>query len=116
MPKRVTWFVVGAVAGASGTAYARRKAKQAIGRLQPDNVARAATVKMRATGRGVLEAVREGRAAMLAKEAELRAVQGDTLVAPAGGPPTIVVLDSAALLDADEYRLHRSGPRRRSRR
>jgi hypothetical protein len=116
MPKRVTWFVVGAVAGAGGTAYVRRKARQAIGSLQPDNVARVASTKVRNTGRGVLEAVREGRAAMLAKEAELRAVQGDALVPPAGGSPTIVVFDSAALLDADEYRLHRSGPRRRSRR
>ena len=43
MPKRVTWFVVGAAAGATGSVYAKRKARKAVERMQPTNVA---------TGRG----------------------------------------------------------------
>ena len=117
IPKRVTWFAVGAAAGAGGSLYARRKTRQAWERMQPTNVAKMAAVKARGAGRSVVDAVREGRSAMKEKEAELREVQ-DLRLAPQPAtvnhtPPFIVV--DAAMLD-DEYRPRSTGPRRRSRR
>ena len=115
MPKRVTWFVVGAAAGAGGSLYARRKARQAVERMQPTNVAKVAVVKARRSGRTLADAIREGRDAMRAKEAEMRSGQDDRRPSPAD-PPTIVVVDTLGVLDADEFRTSRTGPRRRSRR
>ena len=37
MPKRMAWFVVGAVAGAGGSLYVKTKAKRTIERMQPTN-------------------------------------------------------------------------------
>lgn len=67
--KRVTWFVGGAVAGAAGASYAKqavsKRARQAAARLNPATLAKKA-------GSNVAGAVREGRAAMKARESELR--------------------------------------------
>lgn len=71
--KRVTWFVTGVAAGAAGTGYAKRKVKQTAQQLAPANVARSAADKVRGSGRHVVDAVREGRAAMRAREDELKA-------------------------------------------
>jgi hypothetical protein len=70
--KRVTWFVTGAAAGVGGGLYAKRRVKQAIDRLAPEHVQAAAKAKAQELGDQVVEAVREGRAAMRAREAELR--------------------------------------------
>ena len=122
MPKRVTWFVVGAAAGATGSVYAKRKARKAVERMQPNNVARVAVVRARSSGRSVVDALKEGRTAMRAKEAELRETR-DVREGRSGNPnvvlpqgPTIVVVENASVLDGDEFRALRSGPRRRSRR
>lgn len=64
--KRVTWFVGGVVAGAAGAGVAKRKVKQKASELAPVTVARNAVDRVR-------DAVAEGRQAMRAKEAELRA-------------------------------------------
>jgi hypothetical protein len=66
MIKRLTWFVSGAVAGVAGAGIAKRKVKQAASQLAPKNVAQGITTRVR-------ESVVEGRMAMRAKEAELRA-------------------------------------------
>ena len=66
MMKRLTWFVSGAVAGVAGAGIAKRKVKQAASQLAPKNVAQGITTRVR-------ESVVEGRMAMRAKEAELRA-------------------------------------------
>ncbi len=116
MPNRITWFVVGAVAGAGGSVYAKRKARQAVDRMAPTNVAKVAVGKVRGTGRTMADAVREGRAAMRAKEAELREVEDARRAPTPPQPPTIVVIDAASVLDSDEFRPRRGGPRRRSRR
>jgi hypothetical protein len=71
MIKRLTWFTMGAVAGVTGSAYARRKVREAAGRLAPDHVARVTLVQARRRGGDLVAAVREGRAAMAAKEDEL---------------------------------------------
>lgn len=70
--KRLTWFVTGAAAGAAGASYATRKVKQTAAQLAPANVARAAN-RVRQGGRQVVDAIREGRSAMLAREDELKA-------------------------------------------
>jgi hypothetical protein len=66
MMKRLTWFVGGAVAGVAGAGIAKRKVKQAATHLAPKNIANGVASRMR-------DAVAEGRVAMRAKEAELRA-------------------------------------------
>lgn len=71
--KRVTWFVTGVAAGATGAAYATKKVKQTAAQLAPANVARGAAGRARQASRHVVDAVREGRLAMLAREDELRA-------------------------------------------
>jgi hypothetical protein len=69
MIKRLTWFVSGAVAGVAGAGIAKRKVRQAATRLTPKNIVHGVTSHVR-------DAVAEGRVAMRAKEAELRA-RGD---------------------------------------
>lgn len=71
--RRVTWFVTGAAAGAAGARYATRKVKQTAERFTPTNVARSAAGGARAAGHRVVDAVREGRAAMHEREDELKA-------------------------------------------
>jgi len=68
--KKVTYFVGGALAGAAGASYAKqavaKRAKQTASKLNPANLAKKA-------GSNIAGAVREGRAAMKAREDELRA-------------------------------------------
>lgn len=71
--KRITWFVTGVAAGATGANYAAKKVKQTAAQLAPGAVAKNAASKVKATGRHVVDAVREGRAAMHAREDELKA-------------------------------------------
>lgn len=73
MMKRVTWFVSGVAAGAAGAGYAKKKVRQTASQLAPANVARSAVTKVKGQGRHVVDAVREGRAAMHAREDELKA-------------------------------------------
>lgn len=71
--RRVTWFMGGIAAGAVGANYATRKVKQTASQLAPANVARGAAGRVKQGGRHVIEAVREGRSAMHAREDELKA-------------------------------------------
>jgi hypothetical protein len=71
--KRITWFVGGVAAGAAGANYAAKKVKRTAAQLAPSNVARGAASQVKRRGRQVVEAVREGRAAMHDREDELRA-------------------------------------------
>jgi hypothetical protein len=66
MMKRLTWFVSGAVAGVAGAGLAKRKVKQAATHLTPKHVVNGLSSRVR-------DSVAEGRTAMRAKEAELRA-------------------------------------------
>ncbi len=105
--KRITWFVAGAAAGVGGTAYAKRKARQAADRYRPINMAKGAVDR-------VADAVREGRSAMAAKEAELKARQDGPAPLAAPAPAVQVLVVEAAAVDA--LGPSRLGPRRRSRR
>lgn len=66
MIKRLSWFVGGAVAGIAGASVAKRKAKEVAAEYAPAQMAKKA-------GDRVRDAVAEGKRAMKAKEAELRA-------------------------------------------
>jgi len=98
MMKRVTWFVGGAVAGAAGAGYAKKKVKQKAAQLAPSNVARSAIAKARAKGHDVAEAVRDGRRAMKAKEFELKARLHGT-AATTDGSGDELAPDDQALVD-----------------
>lgn len=71
--RRVTWFVTGVAAGATGATYAAKKVRQTAAQLAPANVARGAAGRAKQAGRHVVDAVREGRFAMRAREDELKA-------------------------------------------
>jgi hypothetical protein len=104
---RLMWFAAGAAAGVGGSMYAKRKAREAAERYRPVNVAKGALDRF-------TEAVREGRAAMVAREAELRARQDAPSLAPVPTTaPSIYVVEVPA---TDAVRDRRAGPRRRSRR
>jgi hypothetical protein len=66
MMKRLAWFLGGAAAGITGAGLAKRKVKSVAVEFAPANVAKKATTRVR-------DAYHEGRRAMKAKEAELRA-------------------------------------------
>ena len=72
MLKRVTWFMAGAVSGAAGSVYARRKARVMAARYRPVAIARGASVRARDRAAELGAALQEGRAAMREREAELR--------------------------------------------
>lgn len=91
MFKRVIWMGTGAVAGAGGAFWAKRKVERTVARYLPDEVARRVGTSSRHLGRTVRAAAAEGRDAMRSTEAELRArVEQRTFVggpAPGGSPP-----------------------------
>ena len=87
MFKRIIWMGTGAVVGASGAFWAKRKVEATVAQYLPDQVAERAAVSARDLGRTVRAAAAEGRVAMKATEAELRAkVEERTFVGPAKEP------------------------------
>ena len=57
--KRITWFVTGAAAGATGASYATKKIKHKASQMAPVNVAKGAAGKAKQGGRRVVDAVRK---------------------------------------------------------
>lgn len=70
--KRITWFVTGVAAGATGVGYATKKIKRTASQLAPANLAKRAASRAKRGRRKVVDAVKEGRAAMHAREDELK--------------------------------------------
>ncbi len=70
--KRITWFVTGVAAGVTSASYATKKIKRTASQLAPVNVAKGAASRAKQGGRKVVAAVKEGRAAMHAREDELK--------------------------------------------
>ena len=135
MLKRVSWFVSGAIAGIAGAGLAKRKVKKTAAQLTPTNIARTAAAKVREKGHDVADAVRDGREAMRAKEAELRAKLAsdddradDVADDPAhdrervdapSGDPLVVAAGRVIVIEQPpegEQRDDRTSPRRHSRR
>lgn len=73
MMKRVTWFVGGIAAGATGANYAKKKVKEKASQISPGGVARSAASRARQTAGQVVDAVKDGRSAMREREDELKA-------------------------------------------
>ena len=73
MIKRLTWFVAGAVSGVGAARVAKRKVQQTVEKMSPDHVARQTVAGFKDAVRDVSEALKDGRLAMVAKEAEMRA-------------------------------------------
>jgi hypothetical protein len=71
--KRLTWFVAGAASGIGVARVAKRKVQHTVEKLSPEHVARQTVANLRAAATDVAEALRDGRLAMVAKEAEMRA-------------------------------------------
>src|SRR5512145_3151500 len=112
MMKRLTWFAAGAAAGAAGSHYAARKVRRTAQQLAPSNLARATMHQLRTRGEVVAGAVREGREAMRAKEAELQARRDGHAVVAVEPGQVIVLRDVRDAVPAEEGRSRR---RRRSR-
>lgn len=88
MFKRVIWMGSGVMAGASAAFWAKRKVEQTVERYLPEQVAQRVGTSTRELGRTVRAAASEGRDAMRATEAELRArVEQRTFVGPATAEP-----------------------------
>lgn len=73
--KRVTWFGIGAAAGATGVVWAQQQIRRRIDAMGPDHLVVAAGNQARKVskqvGRTVAGAVVEGRSAMREREDEL---------------------------------------------
>lgn len=116
--KRLTWFVGGVATGVAGASYARRKVKAKAAELAPVQLARQASERVVDTGRSLADAVREGRAAMRAREAELRA-RLDGRAAPLSehlGEGDVVHVDGRPVEPGQVIVLRQVAPDRRPRR
>jgi hypothetical protein len=71
LPKRLTWFGLGAVTGAAGVVYGAVRAREAT-TVEPARVADALVGAGRRVGAGVRDVVAESRAAVREVEEELR--------------------------------------------
>ena len=97
--KRVTWFVGGVAAGATGASYAKRRVRATVSRVSPSGVARSAAERARSTAAEVVDAVREGRDVMRRHEEEERARREGRLVSldQHVGPRDQVLVDGVAV-------------------
>ena len=83
MFKRVFWMSTGMAVGAGSAFWAKRKVEQTVEQYLPEQVVARVGTTATDLGRTVREAAAEGRAAMRATEAELRArVEARTFVGP----------------------------------
>jgi hypothetical protein len=87
--KRVFWMGTGMAVGAAGAFRAKRKVEETVERYLPEQVVARVGTSSRDIGRTVRAAAVEGREAMRATEAELRArVEARTFVGPEKKPET----------------------------
>ncbi len=81
MFKRIFWMSTGVAVGAGSAFWAKRKVEATVERYLPEQVADRAATSAKDLGRTVRAAATEGREAMRATEAELRArVEARTFV------------------------------------
>jgi hypothetical protein len=92
--KRIFWMSTGMAVGAGSAFWAKRKVEATVERYLPEQVADRAATSAKDLGRTVLAAASEGREAMRATEAELRArVEARTFV---GQPEAAAAKPAAA--------------------
>ena len=73
MPKRTFWFVTGTAAGLGSSLWVQRRVRTVVERYVPEKVQERAAGAARKVAPAVRDAVSEGREAMRAREAEMRA-------------------------------------------
>ncbi len=89
MFKRIFWLSTGVAVGAGGAFWAKRKVEETVEQYLPEQVAVRAAATAKGLGTTVRAAAAEGREAMRATEAELRAkVDARTFVGDAPPPAT----------------------------
>ena len=109
MFKRIFWMSTGMAVGAGSAFWAKRKVEATVEQYLPEQVATRAAAATKDLAGTVRAAATEGRQAMRATEAELRArVEARTFVGPV--PSGSPVASNATHLEADP-----PGPRRASR-
>jgi hypothetical protein len=85
--KRIFWLSTGVAVGAGGAFWAKRKVEETVEQYLPEQVAVRAAATAKGLGTTVRQAAAEGREAMRATEAELRArVDARTFVGDAPAP------------------------------
>jgi hypothetical protein len=88
--KRVIWTGTGMVVGAAGAFWAKHKVERTVEQYLPEQVAARVGTSTREMGRTVRAAATEGRDAMRATEAELRArVEARTFTGPERAPEPV---------------------------
>lgn len=121
MFKRIFWMSTGMAVGAGSAFWAKHKVEATVERYLPEQVADRAATSAKDLGRTVRAAAAEGREAMRATEAELRArVEARTFV----GAPEVAAAAAPAAISAGARRTPRQpasrpdavAPRRRARR
>jgi hypothetical protein len=70
--RRLFWMGTGVSVGFGGAMWIRNRIQRAVARVMPQRVGKDVTKGVRRVGGNVVGAVSEGRAAMRAREAELR--------------------------------------------
>lgn len=93
--KRVTWFIGGVAAGATGVGMAKRRIQRTAAQFAPTAVARQAADAVADRARGLVDAVRDGRSVMHQREDELKARRDGRLASMADhlGPADQVLVD-----------------------
>lgn len=85
MPGRLMWFTAGAGAGAAGTAYLRRKLRQATRKTTPISPASNAGIRVKAAASEARAALAEGTAAVRRYRAEVARQALKDPTGPRGG-------------------------------
>ncbi|MDQ3737542.1 MAG: hypothetical protein M3337_00050 [Actinomycetota bacterium] len=93
MIKRLTWFVTGAVTGAAGSGYARRKMREAAAQLTPRNVAKSGAIALRRRGREVVDSVRAGRSPGSNGDSAARSADDPATIADRIAPDEEILVD-----------------------
>lgn len=72
MMKRLFWFTLGAITGATGALYAQRRIQRTVERYTPPAIADRMTDAIKRFGADVADSARAGRTAMAEREAQGR--------------------------------------------
>lgn len=90
MFKRVRWTLFGALLGAGGSMWARRRVRRKLERYLPAQLGTEARQRLSIAGEDLRAALDEGRAAMAEREAELRSAFADRMIAQPVRPGRII--------------------------
>ncbi|CAN5514053.1 hypothetical protein BH18ACT3_BH18ACT3_19040 [soil metagenome] len=109
MMKRLTWFVTGAVTGAAGSGYAKRRMRETAAQLTPRNVARSGAVALRRTARDVVDIMRSRQDGVTNGDAVARQGDEPATIADRIAPDEEILVDGRPV---DRGRIVVTRPRR----